>query len=405
MADAQRRSLCIGVSTFGPAAGGADDEEPDLTPFGELDYAADCTAQLHAALTSAGYRGELVTDPGQLSAVELGARVERHLDGGGIAVVHVLSHGDTTPDGGVYVVGSDGRRSLRARPEHWRIAVTDDPGTPVTLFLLDLCHAGATNRHWQPPPPRAQERAWVIAAAGADQPAYAGRLTRAAAEVIAEIAAGRADLADTLPAVGFDVLFERIRLWMRQLAAEEDGYVQDPVCTPVMGVQPELPFFANPGYRPTPAKEAAALVEPATARFVDPVLDEEHFRERAAGHGPARDRIDGGGFTGRAPQLRRLAGWMDGDDPQGAGGLVVVTGSPGVGKSALLGVLVCAAHPQLREPTRELWRAAAARPSENAHLAAVHARQRGLAEITDSLGRQLLGSDGALYPGAEPVSG
>jgi hypothetical protein len=27
---------------------------------------------------SAGYRGELVTDPGQLSAVELGALVERH---------------------------------------------------------------------------------------------------------------------------------------------------------------------------------------------------------------------------------------------------------------------------------------------------------------------------------------
>ena len=27
----------------------------------------------------------------------------------------------------------------------------------------------------------------------------------------------------------------------------------------------------------------------------------------------------------------------------------VVTGKPGVGKSALLGVLVCAAHPSLRE--------------------------------------------------------
>lgn len=126
MADAQRRSLCIGVSTFGPAPGGADDEEPDLTRFGELDYAASYAAQLHAALESAGYRGELVTDPGQLGAVELGARVERHLEsGGGVAVVHVLSHGDHTPGGGVYVVGSDGRRSRRARPEEWRIAVSE----------------------------------------------------------------------------------------------------------------------------------------------------------------------------------------------------------------------------------------------------------------------------------------
>ena len=164
-------------------------------------------------------------------------------------------------------------------------------------------------------------------------------------------------------------------------------------------MQPELPFLANPAYWPTPAGEAAAAVEPAAARFVDSVLDEEHFRDRAAGRGPARDRIGGGGFAGRGPQLRRLAEWLDGDDdPDAARRLVVVTGGPGVGKSALLGVLVCAAHPRLREPTRELWRAAAARPSQNEHLAAVHARQRGLAEITASLGRQLLGSDGALHP-------
>ena len=132
-----RRSLCIGVSTFGPAAGGADDEEPDLSPFGELDYAAGYTAQLHAALTSAGYRGDLVTDPGQLSAVELGALVERHTDGGGVAVVHVLSHGDHDDEGGVFVVGSDGRRARRTLVEDWRIQVAADPAAPTTLFLLD----------------------------------------------------------------------------------------------------------------------------------------------------------------------------------------------------------------------------------------------------------------------------
>jgi hypothetical protein len=54
----------------------------------------------------------------------------------------------------------------------------------MTLFLLDLCHAGAANRYWQPPVSGAQERAWVIAATGADGPAYAGRLTRAVTTVI-----------------------------------------------------------------------------------------------------------------------------------------------------------------------------------------------------------------------------
>jgi hypothetical protein len=288
LVDAERRSLCIGVSTFGQAPDGSDNEEPDLTPFGELDYAADYAARLDAALTLAGYHGELVTDPGQLRAVELGTRVERHTDGAGVAVVHVLSHGDYDDEGGVFVVGSDGRRARRTRVEDWRIQVAADPSTATTLFLLDLCHAGAANRHWQPPKRRTEQRAWVIAAAGADQPAYAGRLTRAAAAVIDEITSGSADLDPTLRWVEFDVLFERIRLQMRRLALDEGGHEQDPVCTPVMGAQPELPFFANPGYRPTPAGEAAAVVEPATARFVDPVLDEEHFRDRAAGRGPAR---------------------------------------------------------------------------------------------------------------------
>jgi hypothetical protein len=77
---------------------------------------------------------------------------------------------------------------------------------------------------------------------------------------------------------------------------------------------------------------------------------------------------------------------MDGDGP---GGLIVVTGSPGAGKSALLGLLVCAAHPGLRGSTQHLWRAAADRPSENPELAAVHARQRTLPVILESLITQL----------------
>lgn len=398
-----RRALCIGVGSF-TRSGDDEAEEPDLSPFDELEYAADCAAGLHVALEAAGYEAELITDPAKLSAAKLGGHVERYLTGGDVALVHVLSHGDHTDSGAAYVVGSDAARSKRTRVEDWRIAVTDDELAPMTLFLLDLCHAGAANRYWQPPPAGSQEKAWMIAAAGADQPAYAGRLTRAATAVIAEITSGRADLADTLPFVSFDVLFERIRRQVRALALNEGGHPQDPVCTPVMGAQPELPFFPNPNYEPNRAAEAAATVDPATAVFVDPVLDEQHFRDRAAGRGPAAHRFTGGCFTGRVPQLRSLAAWMDSHndpaDPAVSGtGLVVVTGSPGVGKSALLGVLVCAAHPQLREPTRELWRAAAARPSQNPHLAAVHARQRSLAEITASLGRQLLGSEGSQYPG------
>lgn len=76
-------------------------------------------------------------------------------------------------------------------------------------------------------------------------------------------------------------------------------------------------------------------------------------------------------------------------DGEGHGGVIVVTGSPGTGKSALLGLLVCAAHPRLRGATQELWRAGAARPSENPDLAAVHARQRSLPVVVTSLVAQL----------------
>jgi hypothetical protein len=148
-------------------------------------------------------------------------------------------------------------------------------------------------------------------------------------------------------------------------------------------------------------------VEPETARFVDPALDEERFCGRL-------HALPWVCFTGRVDQLRRLATWMDshndlanpsGRDDGGGAGLRVVTGNSGVGKSALLGVLVCAAHPRLRESTQQLWWVAAHRPSQNPHLAAVHAHQRGVAEITASLGRQPLGSYGARYPGPEVFPG
>ncbi len=385
VSERSRRALCIGVGRFvAPETDGAD--EPDLPRFEDLDYAAEYTSALHAALQGAGYDSALAVEPAELGHRQLGERVEQHLAGGGVAVVHVLSHGDHTPDGGVYVVGSDAQRSRRTRVEDWRIAVTDDESAPMTLFLLDLCHAGAANRYWQPPVSAAREKAWVIAAAAAGTPTYAGRLTRAATVVINEITSGAVDLAPTVRAVGFDVLFERICKQVRVLTLAEGGHLQDPVATPVMGAQPEVPFFPNPRYRPHPAADAATDVEPATAPFLDPALDEAHFRDRVTGHGPAAGRVTGGCFTGRAPQLRRLVAWMDGDRP---GGLRVVTGSPGAGTSALLGLLVCAAHPRLRRSTQQLWRAAAARPSENADLAAVHARQRTLPTILRSLVAQL----------------
>ena len=74
VSNGSRRALCIGVSSFTPA-GAADEDEPDLAAFGNLDYAAEYTAGLATALRTAGYDVDLVVDSGVLKARDLGKRV------------------------------------------------------------------------------------------------------------------------------------------------------------------------------------------------------------------------------------------------------------------------------------------------------------------------------------------
>ncbi|MGP4009007.1 ATP-binding protein, partial [Streptomyces sp. 4N124] len=127
------------------------------------------------------------------------------------------------------------------------------------------------------------------------------------------------------------------------------------------------------------------------AREVDHLVDPRHFRDRAAARWEAGRRP--GLFQGRERELRALSALVD-----GAAAAVpwIVTGSPGVGKSALLGVLVCAAHPTLRHATEEVWGHLPA-PAATPHLAAVHARQQTVDAITTSLLTQLA-------PESAPVS-
>ena len=95
---------------------------------------AEYTAELATALRTAGYDVDLVVDSGVLKARDLGERVESHLSSDGVAVVHVLSHGQYTADGGVYVVGSDATRlkeTRRGGAAHQRGNVTAS-STPMT---------------------------------------------------------------------------------------------------------------------------------------------------------------------------------------------------------------------------------------------------------------------------------
>lgn len=394
---ASRRAVTIGVEQF------AD-------PHEHLPFALELTAELGRALSALGYETTTLAQP-ELASASLGAAIRESLgaaDAGGVLIVHALTHGSGA-DGGtsVYLLGSDGKHHPDADIGHWLATVHNVGDLPLTLFLLDFCQSGVLARlPWQLSANRPL-RGWVIAASRGDRPAYDGRFTKAVVNVLRALAAGDLDIDPALTHIPLPTVAQAIHREVNRLAAADGSYPQQVTASlvDISDSMPEVPFFPNPAYRDDPRVRLRAEVDPGLLPFLDDLdeaLDARHFVERAAGVGPLQghDQRLTGCFTGRANELRRLSPWLNGE---GDAALRVVTGSPGVGKSALLGVLICAAHPLLREQTRPLWERIAQFPLRLSHLAAVHARGRGVADVTNSLGRQL-GLDAAV-DAADLVSG
>ncbi|WP_049576571.1 AAA family ATPase [Streptomyces sp. SBT349] len=382
MAEGELRALCVGIGTFATAAA---DGEPDLDAWTPLPFAAARARALAAELAAFGYAAETVHDP---TAEELGARVRATVRAGApttAVVAHVLSHGERATTG-LYAVGADGSRADHTKIDNWLGWVEDRRGGPPALFLLDLCGGGSAARlPWQLQAAAEAGRAWVIAAAGPEEPAWDGRFSQAVATVLAAVRSGALDLHPSQEYVPLGTLITRIRAEVDRLGAR--GLGQRVTATPVDGEYPPLPFFRNPGHQDDPVRRATAALDPAAAAF----LDAAHFMDRASGHGPMRHQVAAGCFTGRDVELALLTDWLDTAGPPG---IALVTGGPGTGKSALLGVLVCAAHPGLRAATTHLWRHATSRPSAHDQLVALHARHRGVRDLTTSLARQLGAPDG-----------
>jgi hypothetical protein len=143
-----------------------------------------------------------------------------------------------------------------------------------------------------------------------------------------------------------------------------------------------LRFFSNPYH--SHGWTIRDHVDPALAALLDEAVDYRHFTGRASGAEAMFQSTDIGFFHGRAEELRILSAWAMGEGPP----FRIVTGKPGVGKSALLGVMVCAAHPALRKRTRPLWQKLDDVPPLLPNLAVVHARRRSLDVIAAAIARQ-----------------
>jgi hypothetical protein len=310
----------------------------------------------------------------------------------GVLVVHIVAHGRLADQGNIgelYVVGGNGR-NLKNSVETWikSIENTNEP-RPYTLFILDLCHAGvAATLHWHQQMPTSQRRAWVIAACGPKDQAFDCRLSQATAAVLGKYRHGKLRVDDRIRYIPLRTVAQEIARAVIQLAPDS-AFKQEVDSNRIplldVGEVDELPFFPNPTYNNG--------LGSGTLSVLDQAFDPLHFARRAGGAEALSLDLTQGFFRGRHREVKTLAGWFDGNGP----GYAVVTGKPGAGKSALLGVLICAAHPQLSEHTKPLWNQLRHKPACNERLAVVHARRQSLGGIAEAIARQM-GADAARRP-------
>ncbi|WP_327713220.1 hypothetical protein OG912_38515 (plasmid) [Streptomyces sp. NBC_00464] len=310
-----------------------------------------------------------------------------------VLIVHIVGHGELA-DGSsekLYILGSDGDR-LGRPVGGWIDLIEDHPRRhrPMTLFVLDVCYAGqAAVTAWHSRMDVDKRRAWVLAATGPDKQAFGYRLSQALVRVLARYRDLEVRFDPSLRYIPPGTVWRDIDSTVSELADRADGLPQTILTSLVPGHADlsHLPFFPNPSYTPQSTTPAPGL-PPEIARLADWAADPQHFMRRAGGGEPVDRDWDEGYFSGRTAQLDTLTAWLD--DDTAAPGLRVVTGKAGAGKSALLGILLCAAHPALRRHTRPLWSGLDDHvPGENNRIAAVHARRLGLDDITASLTRQL----------------
>ncbi|MFD9840991.1 P-loop domain-containing protein [[Kitasatospora] papulosa] len=260
--------------------------------------------------------------------------------------------------------------------------------SPV-LFLLDVCGAGAaTDYQLFQDVPEGDRKTWVIAACTADESAFDARFTKATAQALERLRLGLWDISPALPHVPVEAVADEIA---RELVCLGEGYPQTVVHSPRRAASLPVPeFFANPAFSTDGWQRLRNRIRFAVREIAsefDPGLDPVHFLTRASGRLDDAAAVTSCLFTGRTRELTRIRSWLASDET-----LLLVTGSPGAGKSALLGVTVFLSHNQLTELSTVLVGRIPAqyRPERRYQtLVAVHARHRSADEVIASIVLQL----------------
>lgn len=400
-------ALVAGAGTFPERTLTEEERAAGVVALRSLPRVADAVAEVARALAAAGAQvGPVLTDPTRLEW-DTAWRTARERAGRDPLIVHFCGHG-LLVENDLYlaVAGTDPARSrIRATAVEVEALLKDvrqGDGGPV-LFLLDVCHAGAALR----PQLTARllgvtdRRTWVVAACDTRAITYGARFSTAAAGVLDRIARRELVVPPEYAHVPVDLLAREIDAALARADRERGEPKQDVVRTPHdEAALPPAPILPNPWHGASRAERLWAAYDSGLLDFaaaLDPRLDAFHFVTRATGTGHAGTSF----FRGRASQLAHLRHWLD--DPAGdAGRLLVVTGSPGAGKSALLGAAVCAVHPKFAALRTEMA-VDGFRPRENPDFVAVHASGLTTRQVVASLHRQTHG-DPATGPAPTEVT-
>ncbi|MFE1829167.1 AAA family ATPase [Streptomyces yangpuensis] len=394
------RSLVSGAGDFPARLIGEDAQMDGRTTFDALPSVRPALRELASALERVGVPAAAVQLEGNKAAFSRSWEELQETSGPSEPlVVHFAGHGAVTEAGNLYLItsGADADR-LPTTAVNVRSLLDDaaPPSRRPVLLMLDVCGAGQAvalqqlddlvGRRSQDQP----RTVWIIAACASEKITYGARFTTATAEILHQLADGDLDINPALPHIPVTVLASAIDRHLARTDTEAGRPRQRIIHTPqLLASDDDQPaFFANPSHTPGSRTGLLASMNPLLREFAlgcAPGLDPLHFATRAAGN-PTVSAIH---FSGRHTQLARIQSWIDRPASHGPG-MMVVTGGPGSGKSALLGVVACLTHPRL-EPIGDLVAGAVEHfdPRQPAVVLAAHARQLSLQQITQSLLRQL----------------
>ena len=302
-----------------------------VEPLAELDGVPDALRRVVKTLTSLGYKPkgsesrEYLLNPGLQRLKEA---VRTAAGSAPVVVVYYTGHGLKPERSPYYLVisGAEPRRlgdtALEARQlvdlvlrRDAHGEVVPDEKQPQVLVVLDCCFSGAGGIEALKEALQGigNPNVWVLASASNVEYAQQGWFAMALGRALLDPEVGASQ-----QLLGLEWLTSKINATLGNAGQKARWF-------PPGGESSGLPpFFPNPKYVPS----VAGLT-----------ITEQHWVSRLRGAPP--DSTTAGfyvtGRTGRIQVIEDLAGWMRNPD---SGGLAVVTGSPGSGKSAMLALPV-----------------------------------------------------------------